>query len=169
MIRKLPQAFGLIGPVLLALSALIIAGAWFTQIALGWPPCGLCLIQRMPHYWNLAIGLPLLIAAFALPKYRAALIAITGLVALVCYLVALYWSGFHSGVELGWWPGLDSCSGGSKDALSATDLFTAPVIDCTKPQPMFPVVAQWPSMANSHFLLVGLAIVLSGRAIAKRW
>ncbi len=93
-------------------SALLLAGALAFQYLGGLAPCALCIWQRWPHLAAVAIGLAALaFGGRALPLLGA--------------LAALTTAGlglFHMGVELHWWEGLASCSGGSIAGLSAADL-----------------------------------------------
>jgi disulfide bond formation protein DsbB len=95
-----------------AVSAAVLAGAWFFQLAVGLPPCPLCLEQRIPYY----IAVPLALAVAALAKNvsvtRAGFVLLAIVLAAGCGL-AIY----HAGIEWKWWAGPQDCSG-SLDALS---------------------------------------------------
>jgi disulfide bond formation protein DsbB len=89
------------------LSALAVGGALAIQHVGGIAPCPLCLDQRIAYY----AAIPLAVLAFAL---------LPGNVPLCRTILALLAVGFvfnaglgvyHSGVEWGWWPGPDTCSG----------------------------------------------------------
>ncbi len=87
-------------------SLALLLGAFVFQ-ALGYAPCKLCIWQRWPH--GAAIG-------------AGALVALTGpwaIWGIAGALSALGTAGigvFHAGVELRWWQGPSTCTGGA-DAL----------------------------------------------------
>ena len=93
-------------------SAALLLGALAFQYLGGLYPCPLCLWQRWPHLAAVLIGL----AALALPG--RALPVLGALAALATAGIG----GFHSGVELGWWQGLDSCAGAGIGGLSGAAL-----------------------------------------------
>lgn len=93
-------------------SAALLLGALAFQHLGGLYPCPLCLWQRWPHLAAVLIGL----AALALPG--RALPVLGALAALATAGIG----GFHSGVELGWWQGLDSCAGAGIGGLSGAAL-----------------------------------------------
>lgn len=103
--------------VVLVVAAATIAGAWTFQ-SMGYIPCELCLLGRVPFY----AGVPLAaLTALAAHKGRAGL-ARFGLAGLA--LVFLAGAGiavYHSGVELHLWPGPTECSGELTGALSPDD------------------------------------------------
>lgn len=76
---------------LLAVGA--IGGAWFSELAMGFVPCLLCLMERWPYY----IGLPLAGLAFFLrgkPVYPLACWALV-----LVFVVSAGLGVWHSGVE----------------------------------------------------------------------
>ena len=91
------------------IAALTLGGAWFFQYALGIVPCPLCLEQRYAYYLLIPLGLAL---AFAAPRGlpRAALAAGLLVLALAAFANAGL-GAYHAGVEWGFWPGPDTCSG----------------------------------------------------------
>lgn len=93
-------------------SALLLAGALAFQYLGGLAPCTLCVWQRWPHLAAVLIGL----AALAFGGRWLPLLG--ALAALTTAGIGL----FHMGVELKWWEGLASCSGGSIAGISAADL-----------------------------------------------
>ena len=93
-------------------SAALLLGALAFQYIGGLYPCPLCLWQRWPHLAAVLIGL----AALALPG--RALPVLGALAALATAGIG----GFHSGVEIGWWQGLDSCAGAGIGGLSGAAL-----------------------------------------------
>ena len=88
-------------------------------------PCKLCIWQRWPH--ALIIGTALLGMGFMRPGFVFLLIT-----AFATLNIGL--SGYHVGVEQGFWPGPASCSGNLDNTLSNSDmldmLLATPVIRC---------------------------------------
>lgn len=116
--------------VLFGATAIILAALAFEHIG-GYAPCPLCLQQRYAYY----AGIPL--AFFALVAISAdlrRLAAILFLVVAVGFLINAGLGVYQSGAEWGWWPGPDSCSGGSGVVTDAKDLLssleTTSVIRC---------------------------------------
>ncbi|WP_404811389.1 disulfide bond formation protein B [Gemmobacter serpentinus] len=97
-------------------AALLLAALAFQYLG-GLAPCQLCIWQRWPHLVAVLIGL--LIAATG---WRP-LAVLGGLAALTSAGIGL----FHVGVEQKWWEGLASCTGGSLQGISATDLLNPAV------------------------------------------
>lgn len=113
-------------------SAMLIAGAWWSQLVWHLVPCKLCLEQRQPHY--AAIALAAMAALIA--RTRALQIA-----ALVGFALLFAWStglGFyHAGVEWGWFLGPNDCGGGAPSAAGGVQDFmkqlqTTRVVSCTE-------------------------------------
>jgi disulfide bond formation protein DsbB len=93
-------------------SAALLAGAFAFEFIGGMPPCQLCLWQRWPH------AAAILIAALVLVFGARWLGWVGALAALTTAGIAF----FHTGVERGWWDGLESCSGGSLAGMDVNDL-----------------------------------------------
>lgn len=98
---------GQICVALAVLSAIALGGALAIEHIGGIAPCPLCLDQRIAYY----AAVPLALLAFAL---------LPGNVPLCRFILALLAAGFllnaglgvyHSGIEWGWWPGPETCSG----------------------------------------------------------
>lgn len=106
-------------------AALLLAALGFQ--AAGYAPCELCILQRWPHV--AAVGIALLI--WLTGRVRA--LAVLGMAATG---IAMGLAIYHSGVEIGWWPGPTHCSGGVGNiaAMSTQDLMArlqeAPVTRC---------------------------------------
>jgi len=93
--------------------AVTVLGAWFFQYVLGYNPCPLCLEQRYAYYF--AVPLAVLTAlGDEFGASRKVLIA-----ALLVIAAGMLWNAalgvFHSGIEWGWWPGPQECSGSLGD------------------------------------------------------
>ena len=107
-------------------SAALLLGAFAFQYLGGVMPCKLCLWQRWVHAGAVALG------ALAL-AWPVAMVTLAGMA------TALTTAGlgvYHTGVERGWWPGPDSCTGdgGGLAGLSGADLLSTanaePVVMC---------------------------------------
>lgn len=132
MTRILGSAIGLF-TLATALAAVTIAGAWFSELGLGFVPCKLCLIERWPYY----LALPVVVTAFVRmrqPEARMAVIAASGFLGLL-FLVSAGLGTYHAGVEWKLWAGPADCGGRvSAGAVSIEDfrksLNTARVVLC---------------------------------------
>ncbi|RRH73817.1 disulfide bond formation protein B [Falsigemmobacter faecalis] len=93
-------------------SAALLLGALGFQYLGGLFPCPLCIWQRWPHLAAVLIGLLAL-------RIREPLLPLAGALAA---LTTAAIGGFHTGVELGWWEGLQSCQGAGIATLSLNDL-----------------------------------------------
>ena len=103
-------------------SAALLIGALLFQHVGGLYPCPLCLWQRWPHLAAVLIGLAAL-------RIRGAWLPLAGALAA---LATAGIGGFHAGVELGWWAGLDSCAGAGISGLSGAALLD-PTADIPPP------------------------------------
>jgi disulfide bond formation protein DsbB len=102
----------------IALATLL--GAWYFQFVLGYPPCPLCLLQRIPYYVLIPLALILAIAASAGAPRR---LITAGLA--VTFIAALCGAGlgtYHAGVEWHFWAGPADCSGPLGDLGSGRSL-----------------------------------------------
>lgn len=89
------------------LSGLAVGGALAIEYIGGIAPCPLCLDQRIVYY----AAIPLALLAFALlPGNLLLCRAILALLA-IGFLFNAGLGVYHSGVEWGWWPGPETCSG----------------------------------------------------------
>jgi len=146
-----PAAPGLV----LALSAAIVGTALISQHWGGLEPCILCYYQRYP--WYAAIGL--MIAALAVPRWRAALLWLAAALLVLDVGIAAY----HVGVERKIFEGPASCASGTitgqtLDALRA-QLAGKKVVRCDQPAwTLFGV-----SMAGYNLLAAG------GVALIAAW
>ncbi|WP_158963950.1 disulfide bond formation protein B [Chachezhania sediminis] len=105
-------------------SAALLLGALGFQYIGGLPPCHLCVWQRWPHLAALVIGLiAAMVPGRLLPLLGAAATLTTAGVGL-----------YHTGVERGWWEGPTTCTSGSIEGMSSTDLMAqimnAPIVQC---------------------------------------
>jgi disulfide bond formation protein DsbB len=102
----------------IALATLL--GAWYFQFVLGYPPCPLCLQQRIPYYVVIPLALIVAIAAWQGAPRR--LIAAGLAVILVAVLCGAALGVYHAGVEWHFWPGPADCSGPLGDLGSGGSL-----------------------------------------------
>jgi disulfide bond formation protein DsbB len=106
-------------------SVALLGGAFAFQYIGGMAPCQLCLWQRWPHAAAIVIGL------VALTTGWRGLARLGALAALATAGIGV----FHVGVEQLWWEGLASCTAGSIEGISTTDLLNpdvvvAPIVRC---------------------------------------
>jgi disulfide bond formation protein DsbB len=107
----------LIALSILAAAALTIAGALVFE-ALGYAPCELCLTERIPYY--AAIPLAGVAALFAARGHKEILGAAFAGLALI-FAASAVLGGYHAGIEWGFWPGPEECSGVLERARSVED------------------------------------------------
>lgn len=130
-------------------SAALLLGALAFQYLGGLHPCVLCIWQRWPHLAAVVLG------AVALASPGRVWPALGAVAALTTAGIG----GFHAGVELGWWQGLDTCTGPGLAGIS-----TQALLDPTAnvPAPVRCDAVAWSllgiSMAGWNMLLsLGLA------------
>lgn len=103
--------------VVLVVAAGAIAGAWIFE-SMGYIPCELCLLGRVPYYVGIFLAALTALAAHwgraGLARFGLALLA---LVFLAGTGIAVY----HSGVEFHLWPGPTECTGALTGALAPDD------------------------------------------------
>lgn len=92
-------------------SVALLVGAFTFQV-LGYAPCAMCIWQRYPHVFAIAIG-----ALFLVGFRNSALLGLGALAVATTSGIGIY----HTGVERGWWQGPTSCTGSGLD-LSNTSI-----------------------------------------------
>ena len=106
----------------------LLLGAYAFEFLGNLKPCKMCLWQRWPHIVAILIGTLIIYTKSTL------LMRIVGLMLLVGALIAFY----HAGVELKLWEGPSTCTSGSINNLSSTELMNkilqAPIIRCDEVQ-----------------------------------
>ena len=120
-------------PAMIVLASIVVLGSVLaSQYIGGLAPCKLCHYQRWPYMFTIAAGL----AAWVLPRisdYRRWLVAACGIAFAVGGAVAIY----HAGVEYGWFPGPESCSGTGPTPQTIDELrrqlLAQPVVRCDEP------------------------------------
>ena len=124
-----------IGATALA-AATILSALGFQHIG-GYIPCDLCYEQRNPYY----VGVPLsLIGLFVWNRINANYVTILLAVAALIFAYGTWMAGYHSGVEWGWWPGPDTCTGvgtGIADFSQLENINDTVVIPCDRAQVRF--------------------------------
>jgi disulfide bond formation protein DsbB len=91
------------------IAAATLLGAWFFQFVLKYPPCPLCLDQRIAYYVTIPLGVLLFVMARV--GAPAALVRVGLLVVLVASLANAVLATYHAGIEWHWWAGPTDCSG----------------------------------------------------------
>ncbi|HET6379065.1 MAG TPA: disulfide bond formation protein B [Methylocella sp.] len=116
-----------------AIAAASIAGALIFE-ALGYAPCELCLKERIPYYAGIALsGLAAAFAAWGKARFlRAAFFALA-----LIFAGSAVFGAYHAGVEWGFWPGPQACSGVLKRAETVAEflaqLENVKVVRCDAP------------------------------------
>jgi disulfide bond formation protein DsbB len=135
-------------------SLALLLGAFAFQYLGGLAPCQLCLWQRWPHAVAVAIGLLALVVPGRVLPLLGSLAALT----------AAGLGVFHTGVERGWWKGLESCSAGSISGLDVKDLLdptvqVAAVVRCDEVawQMLGLSMASWNAVASVVLAMLWLA------------
>src|SRR5262249_50782551 len=86
-----------------------IAGFLFFQYVLGYPPCPLCLDQRVAYYVSVPLAVMILLGLSVGASRKVLLFALLAIAA------AMLWNAgigvYHSGIEWKWWTGPQDCSG----------------------------------------------------------
>ena len=107
--------------VIAIVGVLTMAGFFYFQYVLGYPPCPLCLEQRYAFYASVPLAAMILLRlslGFSRKVITLALLAIA---------VAMLWNAglgaYHSGVEWRWWPGPTECSGAIPNFSAGGSLF----------------------------------------------
>jgi disulfide bond formation protein DsbB len=110
-LRAEPQAAAALA--IFVIAAATLCGAWFFQYVLKYPPCALCLEERIPYHIVIPLALLMTIAALAGAPQK---LLTTGFVVIV--IVVLGGAGlsvYHAGVEWHFWQGPTDCSGPISD------------------------------------------------------
>jgi disulfide bond formation protein DsbB len=103
-----------------AISLATLLGAWFFQFVLRYPPCELCLQERIPYY--IVIPLSLLLALAARGGASPRLVGTGLFVVLIAVLCGAALGTYHAGVEWHFWPGPTDCTGPINDLNSGGSL-----------------------------------------------
>ena len=141
-----------------------IAGAWIFQYA-GYPPCDLCLEQRIAYYAG--VPLALLIAAAAATRAPRALLGAGFALLAAMFLYNAGLALYHSGVEAKYWSGPTACTGGAL-APAGGDLLkqleTVKVVRCDAVN----LRVLGFSLANWNILISAALAALSAAALLRK-
>jgi disulfide bond formation protein DsbB len=86
-----------------------MGGFFFFEYVLGYPPCPLCLDQRMAFYVSVPLAALLWLGAGHGAAPKVLLLGFLAITGLMLWNTGL--SAFHAGVEWKFWPGPTDCSG----------------------------------------------------------
>jgi disulfide bond formation protein DsbB len=116
--------------IALLLPLALMAGALGSQYLGGLVPCEMCMWQRWPHY------AAIIAAVLAILLRRTALSLPLTILAGLLILTSGGIGAYHAGVEYGWWPGPQHCTGApqGRGADFMKSLLTQPLIRCDVPQ-----------------------------------
>ncbi|MGH6671908.1 MAG: disulfide bond formation protein B [Xanthobacteraceae bacterium] len=92
-----------------AISLATMLGAWYFQFVLGYPPCELCLDERIPYY--IVIPLSLLVTLAVVAAAPRPLVSAGFVIILVAVLSGAALGTYHAGVEWHLWAGPADCTG----------------------------------------------------------
>ncbi len=97
-----------------------VAGFLFFQFVLGYPPCPLCLEQRIAFYVAIPLAVMILLGVSVGASRKVLLLALLAIAAAMVWNAGL--GVYHSGIEWKWWPGPQDCSGPTTSFGSASSL-----------------------------------------------
>lgn len=153
--------------VLFGALVIILIALMFEHLG-GYAPCPLCLQQRYAYY----AGIPLAFAALViLSADHRRLAAMIFFVIALAFLFNAGLGVYQSGAEWGWWPGPDTCAGGSGVVSNANDLLssleTTTVVRCDQASWRFAQLsfAGWNAVAS--LILSILALKAAFSAVGK--
>ncbi len=95
--------------LMFAAAGTVVVALGFEHIG-GYSPCPLCLQERYAYYAAVPLSFLALVLG-SLGQWRTA--GIVFLLVTAGFLVNSGLGAYHSGVEWGWWPGPDTCTGGN--------------------------------------------------------
>lgn len=122
-----------------------LAFAYYFQYFENYPPCELCIYQRIPYYFSII----LILIYFVIPIKDSIVLKLLFLAFISSFVV----SGFHFGVENDLWEYKSACSSGKNNFDNINDLRSfleeAPIIKCDEV-----ILSFWGvSMATLNMLL----------------
>jgi disulfide bond formation protein DsbB len=113
-----PLTLRQIGIAVAVLSALGVGSALAIEHIGGIPPCPLCLDQRIAYYAAIPLAALAVLLARSAPLWSRLLLAVVA----AGFLFNAGLGVYHAGIEWGFWPGPDACSGMAPLATSADAL-----------------------------------------------
>ena len=116
--RAEPKATAAI--VIAAVGLATIAGFFFFQYGLGYPPCPLCPEQRVAYYISVPLAAMILLGLSVGASRKVLMLALLAIAAAMVWNAGL--GVYHSGVEWRWWPGPQDCSGPVTDFTAGGSL-----------------------------------------------
>ncbi|MGB0411948.1 MAG: disulfide bond formation protein B [Pikeienuella sp.] len=142
-------------------SAAVLGSALASQFFGGLAPCEMCIWQRWPH----AIAIALMLLGILIGGARAGgVYLIAGIVLLGGAAIGV----FHAGVELKYWDGPGTCSGGDLSGLSTAEalelILNAPLVRCDEIAWSFwgLSMASWNAICST--ILAAIAFIAAKRA-----
>lgn len=98
--------------IVLTASMALLGTAYGFEYIGGLAPCDLCYYQRYPYMATIVIGLigTWVVVASRGSRNSRSFIAALMFVAMLLFLTDAAVAGYHTGIELTWWPGPDSCT-----------------------------------------------------------
>jgi disulfide bond formation protein DsbB len=106
--------------VVFAVGLATIGGFFFFQYVLGYPPCPLCLEQRIPYYFSVPLAAMLWLGAGYGARRKVLILGFAAIAAAMLWDAGL--AAYHAGVEWKFWPGPTDCSGPLVPMGGASDL-----------------------------------------------
>ena len=97
---------------LIGISLISLSGAYFIEFVLGYKPCNLCLIQRLPFFLCLIVS-----SIFLITNKNEKIFMILSL-----FIFAFFLSAYHVGIENEIFKESSLCSASSKSFGSTTEL-----------------------------------------------
>jgi disulfide bond formation protein DsbB len=108
------------GVAIAVIGAATMAGFFFFQYVLGYPPCPLCLEQRIAYYVAVPLAAMVLLGLSVNSSHKVLMLALAAIALAMLYNAGL--GVYHSGVEWHWWPGPQDCSGATPDFATGGSL-----------------------------------------------
>src|SRR5215813_13508006 len=106
--------------IVTVIGALTICGFFFFQYVLGYPPCPLCLDQRIAFYVSVPLAALLWLGASYGASGKVLTAGFAVITAIMLWNAGL--SAYHAGVEWKFWPGPIDCSGPINSLGSADNM-----------------------------------------------
>lgn len=100
-----------------------IGGFFFFQYVLGYPPCPLCLEQRIPYYFTVPLAAMLWLGGGYGASRKVMMLGFLAIAAAMLWDAGL--AAFHAGVEWKFWAGPTDCSGPITSFGSANNLMNS--------------------------------------------